>query len=96
MCTPIMTTREKVLEEAKRCVLQDRNNAYGGPEVSFNVIANLWDSYLIARKHTAITAADVAAMMILLKVARLAGNPTHLDSAIDVAGYAACLAEVAK
>ena len=32
--------------------------------------------------------------MIDLKLARLAANPGHLDSMVDVAGYAAVLREV--
>ena len=38
---------------------------------------------------------DVAAMMALLKIARLMSNPEHVDSWIDGAGYLACGGEVA-
>jgi Domain of unknown function (DUF6378) len=31
-----------------------------------------------------------------LKLARLVRDPSHLDSIIDVAGYAACLREVTR
>ena len=34
-----------------------------------------------------ITAKDVANLMMLLKITRLQGNPTHTDSHIDIAGY---------
>lgn len=37
---------------------------------------------------------DVAIMNMLIKVARLAKNPQHHDSVVDIAGYAACLADV--
>jgi len=38
---------------------------------------------------------DVAQMMVLMKIARLENSPTHMDSWIDVAGYAACGGELA-
>ena len=53
-------------------------------------IAKLWSYYL----ETPITPADVANMMIMLKVARLRHTPGVLDSWLDIAGYAACGAEV--
>jgi hypothetical protein len=37
--------------------------------------------------------ADVAAMLALLKIARLQQSPNHRDSWVDLAGYAACGAE---
>ena len=37
----------------------------------------------------------VALMMALLKVARLIKSPEHLDSWVDLAGYAACGGEIA-
>jgi hypothetical protein len=38
-----------------------------------------------------ITAKDVAAMMMLVKVARFANDPTHRDNLVDVCGYAALI-----
>jgi hypothetical protein len=46
-----------------------------------------------------VTAKDVAAMMMLVKVARFANDPSHRDNLIDVCGYAALIErcdEVAK
>ena len=42
-----------------------------------------------------ISAADVAMMMCCLKLARLKATPDHIDSAVDLAGYAALLGEIA-
>lgn len=84
-------TREKVLAEAKRCVCGERDQSYGGPEDSFRLIANLWTAYHGAE----FTPVDVSIMMGLLKVARLASNPKHMDSWVDLAGYAACGGEIA-
>lgn len=84
-------TRKECLDKAAECVLKDRNNQYGGPEDSFNIIANFWSVYL-GRK---IYPVDVAMMMSLLKIARIKGNKCYGDGYIDLAGYAACGAELA-
>jgi uncharacterized protein DUF6378 len=41
-----------------------------------------------------VTPAQVALCLIDLKMARLSRDPAHLDSIVDVAGYAACLRDV--
>lgn len=83
-------TREQCLDKAKECVMKDRNSTYGSPEDSFQKVANLWEAY----KGTPFTPKDVALMLALLKVGRLSANPTHDDSWIDLAGYAACGSEL--
>lgn len=83
--------RADLLDAAKGYVTQDRNASYGGPEQSFQTIADLWSVHL----RSPITATDVAVMMALLKIARLSANPAHLDSWTDLAGYAACGGEIA-
>lgn len=83
-------TRKECLEQAMGCVLQDRASQYGGVENNFEQIADLWEAYL----HAPISALDVAMMMALLKVARAKANPAHADSFVDLAGYAACGAEL--
>lgn len=72
-----------------------RPSAYGTPEDNFRRIADRWSLYLYERFGLeALTPADVAVMMIDLKLARLTHAPAHEDSWIDVAGYAACGAEI--
>lgn len=88
--------RQQLLEQAITVVMKDRNASYEEPEQSFTTISKLWDVYLSAKVDPTIGPADVSLMMILLKVARLINNPGHYDSALDVAGYAACLADVAQ
>jgi len=83
-------TREQCLDKAKECVMKDRNSTYGSPEDSFQKVANLWEAY----KGTPFTSKDVALMLALLKVGRLSANPTHDDSWVDLAGYAACGSEL--
>jgi hypothetical protein len=82
--------REQCLNEAAACVLKDRNVKYGGPEDSFTKIGKGWSVI----KGIEITASDVALMMAWLKIVRASGNPSHEDSWVDMAGYAACGAEL--
>ncbi|HBO59704.1 MAG TPA: hypothetical protein DD624_07340 [Alphaproteobacteria bacterium] len=83
--------REELLTKAAETVCGSREQAHGNPEGTFERIALAWSAYL----DIELTTADVAVMMILFKTARLKGNPKHIDSWIDIAGYAACGAEVA-
>lgn len=84
-------TRKECLDAAGKAVLTDRAREYGHPEDCFGLIAALWSRYT----ERDISSADVAVMMILLKIARIEGNPRHADSWVDIAGYAACGAECA-
>ena len=92
-------TRADVLDEAKKCVCGHRPQDYGTPEDNFATIGSLWSAYLRAAHpnlkvdFNEITAKDVAIMMSLLKVARIATSPSP-DSFIDLAGYAACAGEI--
>lgn len=86
-----MTDRRMVLRQAEEAVSRSREADHGAPEDSFRRIAGLWAAYL----GHALTGHDVAMLMVLLKVARAQDNPTHVDSLVDIAGYAACAAEVA-
>lgn len=86
---------EGILDEAKRLTSTDRQIDYDHPTPNHERIAALWNTYLDIRKNPKndITAADVATMMILLKIARNAFKP-KADSIIDIAGYARCLAKI--
>lgn len=83
--------RAECLEKAKECVCGQREQDYGTPEDNFNRIAGLWTAY----KGTVFTAGDVAMMMALLKMARIRTGTGTMDSFVDLAGYAACGAEIA-
>ena len=83
--------RKQILENAIECVCKDRNATHGNPEDNFATIAAYWTTYLRSQQVKAvITSIDVAAMMILVKLARIAISPSHPDHWIDAAGYAAC------
>ncbi|MCC8064794.1 MAG: DUF6378 domain-containing protein [Clostridiales bacterium] len=84
-------TREECLIKAKECVCGGRETDYGKPEDNFGEIAALWSAW----RGEAYTAQDVAAMMALLKIARIGGNRATVDSWVDLAGYAACGCEIA-
>lgn len=86
------TMRQTVLDEAAAAITGAREDTYGGPEQSFLTIAKLWSAYL----DRFIETQDVAAMLALLKVARIKHSEgRHYDSWVDLAGYAACGAECA-
>lgn len=91
--------RKEILETAERCVCGDREQDYGRPENSFQIIANLWSDYLNGtatsdEEFYLITAKDVAAMLALLKIARIATGHAKADNWVDLAGYAACGGEI--
>lgn len=86
--------RAQILREAESMVLGDRQDDYGTPENNFERIANLWNSYLDTRLDGRLGAVDIAAMMALLKIARIASGHGKRDNWVDLAGYAACGGEI--
>jgi hypothetical protein len=69
-----------------------RRREYGEPSDVFEAVAKRWS--LVFR--TKVTAAQVVIALLDLKLVRLSRDPKHLDSIIDVAGYAAVLREVGR
>lgn len=88
--------REEILAAAAKCVNGDRQEDYGTPEQNFETIAALWNTYLGCkpRSATSVDAKDVACMLALLKIARIATGHGKSDNWIDLAGYAACGGEI--
>ena len=84
--------REEILRAAKEAVCGQRHDDYGSVENNFKLICDLWSTYL---GHE-IKPVDVAMCMALLKIARIKTGKGTRDSFIDLAGYAACGAEVAE
>ena len=87
--------RKEVLDKAAEACLHSRAAQYSPPEDSFLSISKLWNTWYVIRKPGEFNPVDVAMMLAMVKQARLAHNPTHEDSWVDLAGYAACGAEVA-
>ena len=84
--------RAKVLDTAKGYVTKDRAADHGDMEDNFKRIALYWNAHLGLIDF--IKTEDVAAMMALLKIARIHSNPTHIDNWVDACGYMACGGEV--
>jgi hypothetical protein len=96
-----MKPKVSVLEEAQTIVYGDREKTYGHPAKNLKTIASMWTAYMnnMDDGNFSVTAKDVAAMMMLVKVARFANDPSHRDNLVDVCGYAALIErcdEVAK
>lgn len=82
--------RNDILEKARSIINGERASTYGKAEDSFATIAQMWSAYL---DHP-VTSADVANMMILLKIARNSSGVYKDDNWIDICGYAALGAEI--
>lgn len=89
-----------ILEEAASIIDGDREQTYGSPRKNLDAIAAYWSAHLKARgllqPGPNLNFEDVALMMALLKMARLANNTEHRDSQIDAAGYLALMAKCQK
>lgn len=82
--------RKNLLQEVEDIICKERQDVYGAPEQSFGRIADYWSIYL----GTPVTAAQVANMMILLKIARMQGQVYKRDNYLDAAGYAILAASI--
>ena len=93
--------RQDFLTAAADCVCKSREEQYGSPEDSFGVIAQFWETYIKAKCvggqdiDVCICPEDVANLMTLLKIARIAGGNFKADSYVDAIGYLACGGEIA-
>ena len=81
----------RILHEAAQ-VIAERSKTYGDAREAMATIAARWSLTL---GHP-VTPAQVVLCMIDLKLTRLARDPRHQDSILDIAGYAAVLHEVTK
>ncbi len=84
-------THSDILAEAA-AVLDARAGTYGPADASLRAIAARWSLTL----GQAVTPAQVVLCMIDLKMVRLAHDPAHRDSLVDVIGYAALMPEVQR
>ena len=87
-----------IADEAVSITTGARRKGYGAPEQNFARIAALWNAHLtnigvIEGDQRRVHPEDVATMMILMKIARLAETVDHRDSVVDLTGYALCYAE---
>jgi hypothetical protein len=81
---------DKVMDSVSS-IQEDRQSDYGDAKVSHASIAEFWNCYLARKQHNEpswqLDATDVAVMLSLMKVSRLAYNRKH-DSFLDFASYA--------
>ncbi len=80
-----------ILEHAAGTIAE-RRVTYGDPGTSMATVAARWS---VTLGHP-VTPTEVMLCMIDLKLARLAHDPSHRDSIVDVIGYAALLPEVTR
>ena len=73
-------------------VVAERSAQYGDAATNMSAIAARWSATL----GREVTPAQVVLCLLDLKLARLAHDPTHEDSAVDVCGYAALLRELTE
>lgn len=88
---PKKTTPTTILQQAHEVIYGDREQTYGSPGKNLELIAKYWEAHLNSKYgvNLSLTTSDVSGMMILLKQARLANSPGHIDSLVDICGYAA-------
>ena len=88
-----VTPRVEMLREVELLVSQNRNIDYGEPVQNMARTAEILAAYMGDRTGRSLEAQDVAVFGIILKLGRLAENPLHKDSVLDIAGYASILFE---
>ncbi len=92
-------TRSEVLKKAETIINGERDNQYGAPEDNFATIAALWEPYIKTKcvggdACVCINAEDVAVLMTLLKIGRIASGRETADNWVDAIGYMACGGEI--
>ncbi len=71
-------------------VIAERSSQYGDASSNMAAISARWSATL----GREVTPAQVVLCLLDLKLTRLAHDPGHEDSAVDVCGYAALLREL--
>lgn len=88
-----ISPRRIILEETAEILDGPRNRDYGDASEDFATTAAFWNNYVARisqrRGGLCLTSHDVAAMMMLLKLARLTWTPDVKDHWMDAIGYAA-------
>lgn len=83
---------QELLDEASRVIAQ-RRSTYGPPRQHFARTVAAVNAIFADKLREPLTEADWAQIMILDKLARHQGTSRSTDTPVDLAGYAACLAE---
>lgn len=85
---------QPILEEVDKIINGERQDMYGNPEDSFELIAHYWTTYVSAafekgECYPIFEPHDVAVMMTLFKIARMSGQKPCRDNSRDAIGYLA-------
>jgi len=75
-----------LLREALDITLGARGNVYGHAADNLGLTVALWNVYLRDLDRD-LTLSDLAALMVLVKLARLHHTPDHKDTLLDMAGW---------
>ena len=81
--------RSNILQRADKLVSSDREIEHGDAKKNFDMVAELWSTYL----GYDIFPHEVPMMMALYKIARTTENPSNLDNYVDTCGYSALAGE---
>lgn len=86
----------KTLEKALELVSGDRADQNGDKVINHDNIARLWSGYLTNkfRANIILNTADVALLMVLLKVARTQHGRFNEDDYTDICGYGGIAGEL--
>lgn len=86
----------EIAQEAAELLTGDRQRTHGEKRVNHENIGALWSAYLSRRldRDAPLTGADVARMMVLLKIARTLAGVHNDDDMVDAVGYAAIAGEL--
>ena len=88
----VKTTRQAILDKAEAIYRGNRDGQYGQRERNFEAIAALWTAY----SGYELGPADVAAMMALLKIARMGSGHYKEDNVVDAVNYLLFAAELGE
>ena len=91
-----MKNKQHFLREAEKLINGPRAKEYGPALLNHERIATIWNVLLGAKLLDKITPTEVTAMMIALKLARLAEDMHKDDSWVDIIGYAALGGEISN
>lgn len=86
--------RTSVLMTANDMVSKVRQQDHGSFANNANMTAQYWNTHLGLIDF--IKPSDVPIMLVLLKIARMSENPSHIDNYVDTCGYSALAAEMSE
>ena len=100
-CGKLSAAKEEksdILSEASKIINGERQDVYGLPENSFQIIADFWNTYIKHKFKVDInlTSLDIGHLMSLFKISRMLGQKSDRDNYRDAIGYLAICADKLK